>query len=124
SWNYALLIAKGPVPEALVPSPIYRGMLDGTLVRFEEVTRVSSEVQDALISILSEKNISVPELHEDVSAKRGFNIIAKANTRARGVNEMSSALQRRFNFVSLRVVRDLRQEVGLVRRRVTALCGD
>ena len=124
AWNYALLIAKGPVPEALVPSPIYRGMLDGTLVRFEEVTRVSSEVQDALISILSEKNISVPELHEVVSAKRGFNIIATANTRDRGVNEMSSALKRRFNFVSIPVVSDLKQEVEIVSRRVNDLSRD
>lgn len=124
SWNYALLVAKGPVPEALVPSPIYRGMLDGTVVRFEEITRVSSEVQDALISILSEKNISVPELHDVVSAKRGFNVIATANTRDRGVNEMSSALKRRFNFVSIPVVSDLKQEVEIVNRRVSDLSRD
>ncbi len=124
SWNYALLVAKGPVPEALVPSPIYRGMLDGNVVRFEEVTRVTSEVQDALISILSEKNISVPELHDVVSAKRGFNIIATANTRDRGVNEMSAALKRRFNFVSIPVVSDLKQEMEIVSRRVSDLSRD
>src|SRR2546425_6930356 len=124
SWNYALLVAKGPVPEALVPSPIYRGMLDGNVVRFEEVTRVSSEVQDALISILSEKNISVPELHDVINAKRGFNIIATANTRDRGVNEMSSALKRRFNFLSIPVVSDLKQEMEIVSRRVSDLSRD
>lgn len=124
SWNYALLVAKGPIPEALVPSPIHRGMREGKLVRLEEVTRVSSEVQDALISILSEKTISIPELHEIASASRGFNIIATANTRDRGVNEMSSALKRRFNFVTVPVVSDLKQEVDIVTRRVNELSRD
>ena len=124
SWNYALLVAKGPVPEALVPSPIYRGMREGKLVRFEEVTRVSSEVQDALISLLSEKTIAVPELHEILSARRGFNIIATANTRDRGVNEMSSALKRRLNFVTVPVVSELKQEVDIVTRRVGELSRD
>jgi MoxR-like ATPase len=124
SWNYALLVAKGPIPEALVPSPIYRGMLEGKIVRLEEITRVSSEVQDALISILSEKTISVPELHDIVSARRGFNIIATANTRDRGVNEMSSALKRRLNFVTVPVVSDLKQEVDIVTRRVNDLSRD
>ncbi len=121
SWNYALLVAKGPVPEALVPSPIYRAMQEGKLARFEEVTRVSSEIQDAMISILSEKSIAIPELHDIVSARRGFNVIATANTRDRGVNDMSSALKRRFNFVTIPVVNDLRQEIDIVTRRVNDL---
>src|SRR5262245_59379777 len=97
SWNYALLLAEGPSPKALVPSPLFRAMREGTFARLEEVTRTSSEVQDSLISILSEKQIAIPELGELVAAKKGFNLIATANTRDRGVNEMSAALKRRFN---------------------------
>jgi hypothetical protein len=93
SWNYALLLAEGPSGKSLVPSPIYRAMDEGRIARFEEVTRTASEVQDALISVLSEKQIAVPELNRIVSARRGFNIIATANTRDRGVNEMSAALK-------------------------------
>jgi MoxR-like ATPase len=52
SWNYALLLAKGPSEQALVPSPVYRAMQSGKIARFEEVTRTTSEIQDTLISLL------------------------------------------------------------------------
>jgi len=124
SWNYALLLAEGPSHKALVASPILRAMREGTFARLEEVTRTSSEVQDSLISILSEKQIAIPELGELVSAQRGFNIIATANTRDRGVNEMSTALKRRFNFVTVPVVDDLEQELRIVARREAELRSD
>jgi MoxR-like ATPase len=120
-WNYALLLAEGPSPRALVPSPLYRAMSEGRFARLEEVTRMASEIQDALISILSEKSIAVPELGETVSARRGFNVIATANSRDRGVNEMSSALKRRFNFVTVPVVDDLEQEIRIVTKREAEL---
>lgn len=116
-WNYALLLAEGPSQKALVPSPVFRAMREGKFARFEEITRTSSEIQDALISILSEKQVAVPELGEVMSAQKGFNLIATANTRDRGVNEMSAALKRRFNFVSVPVVEDLEQEIRIVTRR-------
>jgi MoxR-like ATPase len=120
-WNYALLLAEGPSQKALVPSPIFRAMREGKFARLEEITRASSEIQDALISILSEKQIAVPELGEMLSAQRGFNLIATANTRDRGVNEMSAALKRRFNFVAIPVVDDLEQEIRIVTRREAEL---
>jgi MoxR-like ATPase len=118
TWNYALLLAEGPSQKALVPSPIYRALEGGKLVRFEEITRCPSEVQDALITLLSEKVLTVPELGHHVQAKRGFNVIATANTRDRGVNDMSAALKRRFNIVILPVPNDLSTEVAIVARRV------
>jgi MoxR-like ATPase len=124
SWNYALLIAEGPSRRALVESPILRGMQRGLVVRFEELTRGAAEVQDALISILSEKQVAIPELDEVVAAQRGFAVIGTANTRDRGVNEMSSALKRRFNFVTIPVIADLDQEVEIVERRSRELLGD
>ncbi|MFO0757971.1 MAG: AAA family ATPase [Byssovorax sp.] len=123
-WNYALLLAEGPSAKALVPSPIYRAMREGKFARFEEITRTAPEIQDALISILSEKQIAVPELSEVVSAERGFNLIATANTRDRGVNEMSAALKRRFNFVTIPVVEDLEQEIRIVQKRESELRSD
>jgi MoxR-like ATPase len=123
-WNYALLLAEGPSQKALVPSPVFRAMREGKSARFEEITRTSSEIQDSLISILSEKHIAIPELGEGISAERGFNLIATANTRDRGVNEMSAALKRRFNFVTIPVVEDLEQEIQIVTRREAELRGD
>jgi len=123
-WNYALLLAEGPSPKALVPSPVLRAMREGKCARLEEITRTSSEIQDSLISILSEKQTSIPELNELVTAQRGFNVIATANTRDRGVNEMSAALKRRFNFVTVPVVEDLEQEIGIVTRREAELRSD
>jgi len=118
TWNYALLLAEGPSQKALVPSPIYRALDGGKLVRFEEITRCPSEVQDALITLLSEKVLTVPELGHHVQAKRGFNVIATANTRDRGVNDMSAALKRRFNIVILPVPTDIDTEMAIVSRRV------
>ncbi|MFX3632771.1 MAG: AAA family ATPase [Candidatus Pristimantibacillus sp.] len=121
SWNYAMLLANGPSEDAIIKSPIYRAMEEGGLTRFEEISRCASEVQDALISILSEKSISVPELDKEVSAEKGFSIIATANTRDRGVNDMSSALKRRFNTIVLPAPKDLETELDIVRRRVGEL---
>jgi MoxR-like ATPase len=121
TWNYALLLAEGPSPRALVPSPIYRAMADGKLVRFEEITRCPSEVQDALITLLSEKVMAVPELGFHLAAKRGFNLIGTANTRDRGVNDMSAALKRRFNLVVLPVPQDVETEVMIVTKRVAEI---
>ncbi|CAM4515787.1 AAA family ATPase [Paenibacillus typhae] len=121
SWNYAMLLANGPTPEALVRSPIMRAMEDGGIARFEEISRCASEVQDALISILSEKTISVPELGKETSARKGFSIIATANTRDRGVNEMSAALKRRFNIIVLPAPSDIETELSIVKKRVAEI---
>jgi MoxR-like ATPase len=121
TWNYAMLIARGPSPEALIKSPVFRAMESGTLARFEEITRCAAEVQDALISLLSEKRVSVPELATEVPAAKGFSVIATANTRDRGVNDMSAALKRRFNMVVLPTPATLETEVDIVRKRVKEL---
>ena len=121
SWNYAMLIAQGPSHEAMLKSPVFHAMETGTIARVEEISRCASEVQDALISILSEKRISVPELAVEVAAKKGFSVIATANTRDKGVNEMSAALKRRFNIVVLPAPDDLDSEMEIVRTRVTQL---
>lgn len=121
TWNYAMLIAHGPSHEALIKSPIFRAMESGSLARFEEITRCASEVQDALISILSEKRLSVPELLTELPAQKGFSVIATANTRDRGVNDMSAALKRRFNIVVLPTPNTLETEIDIVRRRVREL---
>lgn len=121
SWNYAMLIANGPSPEAMLKSPVFHAMETGTIARLEEISRCASEVQDALISILSEKRISVPELSMEVAAQKGFSVIATANTRDKGVNEMSAALKRRFNIVVLPAPPDLEAEMDIVRTRVCQL---
>jgi MoxR-like ATPase len=120
-WNYARLIARGPDAEALVPSPVMESMRDGTIVRVEELTRIPSEVQDALITILSEKTLTIPELGSEVQAEKGFNVIATANNRDKGVNELSSALRRRFNTVVLPLPDSADDEVAIVERRVADL---
>ena len=43
-------------------------------------------------------------------------MIATANTRDRGVNEMSAALKRRFNFETVHPIADLAEEMALVQR--------
>src|SRR5262245_1413288 len=121
SWDYALLLAKGPSRDALVPSPILRAMESGSLVRLEELTRVPADVQDTLITILSEKTLPIPELSTEVRAQRGFNLIGTANNKDRGVNEMSSALKRRFNTVVLPTPETLEEEVSIVQMRVDAI---
>jgi MoxR-like ATPase len=120
-WNYARLLAEGPSPRALVASPVLRAMETGGIARIEELTRIPSDVQDALITILSEKTLPIPELDSEVQAKAGFNIIATANDRDRGVNDLSAALKRRFNVVILPLPDDAEAEVEIVRLRVQQL---
>lgn len=124
TWNYAMLIARGPSNESLIKSPIFRAMESGSIARFEEITRCAAEVQDALISILSEKRLSIPELATEIPAQRGFSVIATANTRDRGVNDMSAALKRRFNIVVLPAPADLETEVSIVTKRVSELASN
>ncbi|GAA0917332.1 AAA family ATPase [Nonomuraea longicatena] len=123
SWNISMVIAKGQSRESMIPSPIMTAMERGVIGRFEELTRSTSDVQDALISILSEKYVSIPELEEDntVFAQPGFSIIATANSRDRGVNDLSSALKRRFNFVRIPVVTNKKSEAEIVRFRTIEL---
>lgn len=129
AWNVSMVIAKGQSRESMIPSPIMTAMETGAIGRFEELTRSTSDVQDALISILSEKYISVPELQSDggdagdniVFARPGFSIIATANSRDRGVNDLSSALKRRFNFVRVPVVTNRKSEAEIVRFRTEEL---
>jgi MoxR-like ATPase len=120
-WNYARLLAEGPTPAALVPSPIMRAMQQGRIARVEELTRIPADVQDSLITILSEKSLPIPELGQEAQAVKGFNIIATANDRDRGVNELSSALKRRFNTVVLPLPDTTDAEVEIVRLRVASL---
>ena len=120
-WNYARLLSEGPSENALVVTPMMRAMKDGKIARIEELTRISADVQDTLITILSEKTLPVPELNTEVQATKGFNVIATANNRDKGVNELSSALKRRFNTVILPVPESMNEEVDIVQRRVSSL---
>ena len=120
-WNYARLLAEGPSIAALVVSPMLRAMERGMIARIEELTRIAAEVQDTLITILSEKTLPVPELNTEVQARQGFNVIATANNRDKGVNELSSALTRRFNTVVLPTPATIEEEVQIVEQRVAQL---
>ncbi|MEC9442318.1 MAG: AAA family ATPase [Myxococcota bacterium] len=121
SWNYALLLSEGATPSAMVEAPLYRGMDEGKLVRFEEITRCPLEIQDTLLSILSDRVMKIPEFNGPegtLYARSGFNVIATANTRDRGVNEMSAALKRRFNFETVHPIQNLKQERELVQTQM------
>lgn len=117
-WNYAQLIAHGPSHDALVPTPLMRAMKSGNICRIEELTRMGSDVQDTLITVLSEKMMPIPELNDSVYAERGFNIIATANNRDKGVNDLSDALKRRFNVVILPLPAGIEDEVSIIVKRV------
>ena len=120
-WNYAQLLAHGPSENAIVPSPLMHAMRAGKIARIEELTRIPADVQDTLITVLSEKTLPIPELGSEVQATRGFSVIATANNRDKGVNELSSALKRRFNTVILPVPASEDEEVAIVVKRVGEL---
>ncbi|RNF82618.1 ATP-binding protein [Montanilutibacter psychrotolerans] len=120
-WNYAQLLANGPSEKALVPSPLMQAMKLGKIARIEELTRIPADVQDSLITVLSEKTLPIPELSAEVQATRGFSVIATANNRDKGVNELSSALKRRFNTVILPVPSSEAEEISIVVKRVAEL---
>jgi MoxR-like ATPase len=120
-WNYAKLLAEGPSEQALVITPMMRAMREGKIARLEELTRITSDVQDTLITILSEKTMPIPELDSEVQAVKGFNVIATANNRDKGVNELSGAMKRRFNTVILPTPDTIQEEIDIVQRRVASM---
>lgn len=120
-WNYAKLLAEGPSLDAIVPSPLMQSMGQGKITRIEELTRIPADVQDTLITVLSEKTLPIAELGEEIQATQGFNVIATANNRDKGVNDLSSALKRRFNTVILPLPDDADSEVRIVQERVQSL---
>ena len=120
-WNYAQLLAHGPSEKALVESPLMHAMRHGKIARVEELTRIPADVQDSLITVLSEKTLPIPELASEVQAVRGFSVIATANNRDKGVNELSAALKRRFNTVVLPVPGSEDEEVSIVMKRVAEM---
>jgi len=120
-WNYARLIAEGPSEKALVASPVMAAMQKGKIIRIEELTRIPSDIQDSLITVLSEKTLPIPELNTEIQAQKGFNLIATANDRDKGINELSSALRRRFNTLVLPLPAELEEEVLIVKTRVEKL---
>ena len=119
-WNYAKLLSEGPSVNALVSTPMMKAMQTGKIARIEELTRISADVQDTLITILSEKTLPVPELNMEIQAEKGFNVIGTANNRDKGVNELTSALKRRFNTVILPVPATAEEEVNIVQTRVAS----
>ncbi len=123
SWNIARIIAEGPTPQNLIPSPTMIAMRGGLLLRFEEITRCVPDVQDSLVSVLSDKAIAIPELPDAnmLWAKPGFNVIATANSRDQGVNELSAALKRRFNYIHIPMIADQKTEVEIVQQRSSEL---
>ena len=123
SWNIARVIAEGPRADNLIPSPTLQAMRRGALLRFEEITRCVPDVQDALVSILSDKRVAIPELPGDssIAARPGFNVIATANSRDQGVNQLSAALKRRFNYIHIPLVADKQTEIAIVRERSAQL---
>ncbi len=123
-WNYARLLAEGPSLGSIVPTPVMTAMKTGKMARIEELTRIGADVQDSLITILSEKALPIPELNTEIQAVRGFNVIATANNRDKGVNELSSALKRRFNTVILPLPADMETEVEIVKQRVESFVDD
>lgn len=125
-WNYALLLAEGPSERALIASPILTAMRGGQIARIEELTRCAPEVQDAIISLMSEKTISIPELGAEVESRAipGFNLIGTANLRDRGVHDMSSALKRRFNFETVKPIADAAFEKELISKQVAERMAD
>ena len=120
-FNYAMLISRGISERALIPSPIYSAMQTGKIARFEELSRCAPEIQDGLISILSEKSIAVPELGQQIRATRGFSIIATCNTQDMGAHDMSAALSRRFNNVVVPPPATFEEEVEIVTRRTAEM---
>ena len=118
-WDEQLLASKGVCREALVPGLIFQAMESGRLVRFEELARCSNHLQDTLLSALSERSLSIPELSGDESilyAKAGFNLIATSNSLDAGINNLSAALKRRLNFETLLPISNIDDEVDVVMR--------
>lgn len=124
TWNEAIVRDRGPCVDALVPSPMLRGMQQGRFVRFEEIARCPQPLQDSVLALLSDRVITIPELEGEggvIYANEGFNVIATSNSVDEGVNRMSAALKRRMNFETIQPINRIEDELDVVVRETDKL---
>lgn len=116
SWNDALVRRTGPTLEAVVPGALLRAMREGHILRFEELARCPQHLQDALLSVLSDRVATIPELGATgvFHSVAGFNIIATSNDIDVGIYQMSAALKRRLNFERILPIRHIEDEIEVV----------
>ena len=77
-FDPALVLAEGYSPDIFVDGPLVRALRNGSLLYVEEINRVPEETLNALVTVMSEREVHVPRLGR-VEAQEGFRLVAAMN---------------------------------------------
>ena len=94
-FDPATVLTEGYSPQVFVDGPLLRAMRSGALLYVEEINRVPEETLNALVTVMSEREIVVPRLGR-VEAEDGFRLVAAMNPfDAVGTGRISGAVMDR-----------------------------
>ncbi|NBS30777.1 MAG: MoxR family ATPase, partial [Actinobacteria bacterium] len=77
-FDPALVLAEGYSSDIFVDGPLVRALRQGSLLYVEEINRVPEETLNALVTVMSEREVHVPRLGR-VAAEKGFRLVAAMN---------------------------------------------
>ena len=77
-FDPARVLSDGYDPDVFVPGPLASALRDGSLLYIEELNRVPEETLNVLITVMSEREITVPRLGR-LEAAPGFRLVAAMN---------------------------------------------
>lgn len=121
-FDPATVLSEGYVPEVFVDGPLLRAMRSGGLLYIEEINRVPEETLNALVSVMSEREVVVPRLGR-VLAVDGFRLVAAMNPfDAVGTGRISGAVMDRVCRVSFDY-QSAEEETEIVARATVAVTG-
>lgn len=119
-FDPALVLADGYAPENFVDGPLVAALRAGGLLYLEELNRVPEETLNVLVTVMSERELTVPRLGR-IAADPGFRFVAAMNPfDAIGTARISAAISDRVCRISVGY-QTADDEVAIVRRHVPDL---
>ncbi len=96
-FDPAQVLAQGYSPDVYVDGPLLSALRDGGLLYVEEINRVPEETLNLLVTVMSEREISVPRLGR-IPAHENFRLVAAMNPfDAVGTARIAGAIYDRVN---------------------------
>jgi MoxR-like ATPase len=121
-FDPARVLSDGYDPDVFVPGPLASALRDGSLLYIEELNRVPEETLNVLITVMSEREITVPRLGR-LDAAPGFRLVAAMNPfDAVGTARISGAVYDRMCRIAVDY-QSVADETMIVRRAVATHSG-
>jgi MoxR-like ATPase len=122
-FDPAIVLADGYTPEAFVDGPLVAALRSGGLLYVEELNRVPEETLNVLVTVMSERELTVPRLGR-ITAHPGFRFVAAMNPfDAIGTARISAAISDRVCRIAV-AYQSASDEVAIVQRHTPDVAVD